>query len=74
MRVYWGGMGFEISKGESGSMIPQEMVMTHFSSSLTKVEEESRWEEKMDVGEKGWAMGQTQKGFVCVPEWSSLLS
>ena len=74
MRVYWGGMSFEISKGESGSMIPQEMVMTHFSSSLTKVEDESRWEEKMDVGEKGWAMGQTQKGFVCVPDWGRLLS
>ena len=74
MRVHWGGMSFEISKGESGSMIPQEMVMTHFSSSFTKVEYESRWEDKMDVGEKGWAMGQTQKGFVCVPEWGSLLS
>ena len=74
MRVYWGGMSFEISKGESGSMVPQEMVMTHFSSSLTKVEDESKWEEKMDMGEKGWAMGQTQKSFVCVPEWGSLLS
>ena len=74
MRVYWGGMTLEISKGESGSMIPQEMVMTNLMSSLTKVEDETRWEDKMDVGEKGWAMGQTQKGFVCVPEWASLLS
>ncbi len=73
MRVYWGGMSLEISKGESGSMIPQEMVMTNFMSGLMKVEDESRWEDKMDVGEKGWAMGQTQKGFVCVPEWASLL-
>ena len=74
IRVHWGGMSLEISKGESGSMIPQELVMTNFMSSLTKVEDESRWEEKMDVGEKGWAMGQTQKGFVCVPDWASLLS
>lgn len=74
MRVYWGGMSFEISKGESGSMVPQEVVMTRFESSCTKVEEENRWENKVDVGEKGWAMGQTQKGFVCVPEWGSLLS
>ena len=73
MRVYWGGMSLEISKGESGSMVPQELVMTNFMSGLMKVEDESRWEEKMDVGEKGWAMGQTQKGFVCVPDWTSLL-
>lgn len=74
MRVHWGGMSLEISKGESGSMIPQELVMTNFMSASTKVEDESRWEEKIDVGEKGWAMGQTQKGFVCVPDWASLLS
>ena len=74
MRVYWGGMGIEISKGESGDMIPQEIMVTDFASSITKVEDESRWEEKVSVGEKAWAMGQTQKGFVCVPEWGSLLS
>ena len=74
MRVHWGGMSLEISKGESGSMIPQELVMTNFMSGLMKVEDESRWEEKMDVGDKGWAMGQTQQGFVCVPDWASLLS
>ena len=74
IRVHWGGMSLEISKGESGSMIPQELVMTNFMSGLVKVEDESRWEEKMDVGEKGWAMGQTQKGFVCVPDWARLLS
>ena len=74
IRVLWGGMSFEISKGESGTMIPQELVMTNFMSGYTKVEDENRWEEKMDVGEKGWAMGQTQKGFVCVPDWASLLS
>ena len=74
VRVHWGGMSLEISKGESGSMIPQELVMTNFMSSLVKVEDESRWEEKLDVGEKGWAMGQTQKGFVCVPDWARLLS
>ena len=74
IRVHWGGTSLEISKGESGSMIPQELVMTNFMSGLMKVEDESRWEEKMDVGEKGWAMGQTQEGFVCVPDWASLLS
>ena len=74
IRVHWGGMSLEISKGESGTMIPQELVLTNFMSGFTKVEDESRWEEKMDVGEKGWAMGQTQKGFVCVPDWASLLS
>ena len=74
IRVHWGGMSLEISKGESGTMIPQELVMTNLTSGFVKVEEESRWEEKMDVGEKGWAMGQTQKGFVCVPDWTSLLS
>ena len=73
MRVYWGGMNFEISKGESGFMIPQEMMMTNFVSSLVKSEDESRWQDKMDVGEKAWAMGQTQEGFVCVPDWGSLL-
>ncbi|KAL2052477.1 hypothetical protein ABVK25_007349 [Lepraria finkii] len=74
MRAFWGGMSLEISKGESGDMIPQEMVVTEFASSITKVEDDTRWEEKVDVGEKGWAMGQTQRGFVCVPEWGALLS
>ena len=74
MRAFWGGMSLEISKGESGDMVPQEIVVTEFASSITKVEDDTRWEEKVDVGEKGWAMGQTQRGFVCVPEWGALLS
>jgi DNA-directed RNA polymerase III subunit RPC4 len=74
MRAFWGGMSLEISKGESGDMVPQEMVLTDFTNTVTKVEDESRWEEKVNVGEKGWAMGQTQRGFVCVPDWGALLS
>ena len=74
MRAFWGGMSLEISQGESGDMVPQEMVLTDFTNTVTKVEDESRWEEKVNVGEKGWAMGQTQRGFVCVPDWGALLS
>ncbi|KAL2037517.1 hypothetical protein N7G274_009798 [Stereocaulon virgatum] len=73
MRAFWGGMSLEISKGESGDMVPQEMVLTDFTNTVTKVEDESRWEEKVSVGEKIWAMGQTQRGFVCVPDWGALL-
>ena len=68
MFATWGGMSFEISKEGTGAKLAQELLMTEFESAVTKVEDESRWEEKVDVGKKGWAMGQTHPGHVCVPE------
>ncbi|CAF9934702.1 MAG: hypothetical protein ALECFALPRED_006067 [Alectoria fallacina] len=64
----WGGMSFEISKEGTGAKLAQELIMTDFESAVTKVEDESRWEEKVDVGKMGWAMGQTHPGHVCIPE------
>lgn len=74
MLATWGGMSFEISKEGTGAKLAQELMMTEFESAVTKVEDESRWEEKVDVGTKGWAMGQTHPGHVCIPEISDLLS
>lgn len=69
----WGGMSLEVC-GEGGMVQPaQELVMTEFATSTTKVEDEAGWAENVGVGDRGWAMGQTQKGLVCVPEWSALL-
>ena len=50
--------------------------MTEYASEMVKVEndEDQKWEEKVDVGQKGWTMGQTQWGYKCVPEWGSLLT
>ena len=73
MRATWGGMSFEISKEGTGAKLAQELMMTDFESAVTKVEDESRWEEKVDVGTRGWAMGQTHPGHVCIPELSDLL-
>lgn len=68
MLATWGGMSFEISKEGTGAKLAQELIMTEFESAVTKVEDESRWEEKVDVGKMGWAMGQTHPGHVCIPE------
>lgn len=68
MFATWGGMSFEITKEGTGARLAQELMMTEFESAVTKVEDESRWEEKVDVGKKGWAMGQIHPGHVCVPE------
>ena len=63
----WGGMSFEISKEGTGAKLAQELVVTEFARAVTKVEDESRWEEKVDVGKMAWAMGQTHPGHVCIP-------
>ena len=68
MFATWGGMSFEILKEGTGAQLAQELMVTDFESAVTKMEDESRWEEKVNVGEKGWAMGQTHPGHVCVPE------
>ena len=67
MLATWGGMSFEISKEGTGAKLAQELVVTDFARSVTKVEDESRWEEKVDVGKMAWAMGQTHPGHVCIP-------
>ncbi|CAF9938771.1 hypothetical protein IMSHALPRED_001084 [Imshaugia aleurites] len=74
IRATWGGMSFDISKEGTGAKLAQELMMTDFESAMTKVEDESRWEEKVDVGKRGWAMGQTHPGHVCIPDLSNLLS
>lgn len=76
MRAYWGGMGLEISKSGGGENINQELMITNYASEMVKKESEddNRWEEKVDIGQKGWTMGQTQPGYKCVPEWGSLLT
>ena len=68
MIATWGGMSFEISKEGTGAKLAQELVVTEFERAVTKVEDESRWEEKVDVGKLAWAMGQTHPGHVCIPE------
>ena len=67
MLATWGGMSFEISKEGTGAKLAQELVVTEFARAVTKVEDESRWEEKIDVGKMAWAMGQTHPGHVCIP-------
>ena len=67
MLATWGGMSFEISKEGTGAKLAQELVVTEFARAVTKVEDENRWEEKVDVGRMAWAMGQTHPGHVCIP-------
>ena len=74
MFATWGGMSFEISKEGTNAEQTQELIITDFASAVTKVEDESRWEEKVDVGQKGWAMGHAHPGHVCIPDFSELLS
>ena len=73
MQANWGGVSFTISKEGTGAKSAQELVITDFESAVTKVEDESRWEENIGVGKMGWAMGQTHPGHVCIPDLSELL-
>ncbi|KAL9067100.1 MAG: hypothetical protein Q9161_007092 [Pseudevernia consocians] len=71
MLATWGGMSFEICNEGTGAKLAQELMMTEFERAVTKVEEEGRWAEQVDVGKRAWAMGQTHPGHVCIPEFLS---
>ena len=71
MLATWGGMSFEICNEGTGAKLAQELMMTEFERAVTKVEDEGRWAEQVDVGKRAWAMGQTHPGHVCVPEFLS---
>ena len=68
MFATWGGMSFEITKEGTGAKLAQELMVTEYERAVTKVEDESRWEDRIDLGKEAWAMGQTRPGHVCVPE------
>ncbi|MCJ1464384.1 hypothetical protein MMC07_002997 [Pseudocyphellaria aurata] len=73
----WGGARLEVGRGGEGGLL-QEVVMTDYERTLVKVEEgkekgKERWEERISLGEKGWAVGQLGGGFVLVPDWGRML-
>lgn len=72
----WGGACLEVGRGGEGGLL-QEVVMTDYERTLVKVEEgrekeKERWEERISLGEKGWAVGQLGGGFVMVPDWGRM--
>lgn len=72
----WGGACLEVGRGGEGGLL-QEVMMTDYERTLVKVEEgrekeKERWEERISLGEKGWAVGQLGGGFVMVPDWGRM--
>lgn len=81
----WGGVSLELGRG-SGSGLLQEVVMTEYSSHHgTKLSAEGKdkdnndgeggkekLEERISLGDKGWAIGQLGGGFVMTPDWAKM--
>ncbi len=77
--VTWGGASLELNRG-GGSGLLQEVVMTDYERSVVKIAEggkekegKERWERRISLGEKMWAVGQLGGGFVMVPDWENML-
>lgn len=78
----WGGASLELGRG-SGSGLLQEVVMTEYSKHhAIKLSAEGKdkdnndgeggkekLEERISLGDKGWAIGQLGGGFVMTPDW-----
>lgn len=72
----WGRACLELSRGGEGGLL-QEVMMTDYERDLSKIEEgkekgKERWEERISLGENGWAVGQLGGGFVMVPDWGRM--
>lgn len=81
----WGGASLELGRG-SGSGLLQEVVMTEYSrhhaiklSAEGKDKDNNdgeagkeRLEERISLGDKGWAIGQLGGGFVMTPDWAKM--
>lgn len=80
----WGGASLELGRG-AGSGLLQEVVMTEYSKHQTiklgadgkdKDNKEGggkeRFEERISLGDKGWAIGQLGGGFVMTPDWTKM--
>lgn len=73
----WGGACLEVGRGGEGALL-QEVMMTDYDRTLVKAEEgkekgKERWEERISLGDKGWAVGQLGGGFVMAPDWGRML-
>lgn len=82
----WGGASLELGRG-SGSGLLQEVVMTEYSRihHAIKLSAEGKdkdnndgeggkekLEERISLGDKGWAIGQLGGGFVMTPDWAKM--
>lgn len=76
----WGEACLEVGRGGEGGLL-QEVVMTDYERTVEKVEEgkqgkekgKERLEERISLGDTGWAVGQLGGGFVMVPDWGRML-
>lgn len=81
----WGGASLELGRA-SGSGLLQEVVMTEYSRHhAIKLSAEGKdkdnndgeggkekLEERISLGDKGWAIGQLGGGFVMTPDWAKM--
>lgn len=81
----WGGASLELGRG-SGSGLLQEVVMTensrHHAIKLSAEGKDGdnndgdsgkeKLEERISLGDKGWAIGQLGGGFVMTPDWAKM--
>ena len=72
MLASWGGVSIDVSPSVQAGFA-QEVMVHEYSAVNTKVEDESRFEESVSVGEKAWAVGSVEGGFVGGLDWGSFL-
>lgn len=79
----WGGASLELGRG-AGSGLLQEVVMTEYSKHTIKLGTEGKdkdnkdgggkvkLDERISLGDRGWAIGQLGGGFVMTPDWAKM--
>ena len=68
----WGGISLDIKQSVQAGFAQEILVYNHDAVN-TKVEDESRFEENVSVGDKAWAVGNIEGSFVGSLDWESLL-
>lgn len=79
----WGGASLELGRG-AGSGLLQEVVMTEYSKQTIRLGTEGKdkdnkdgggkvkLDERISLGDRGWAIGQLGGGFVMTPDWAKM--
>lgn len=79
----WGGASLELGRG-AGSGLLQEVVMTDYSKHTIRLGAEGKdkdnkdeggkemLDERISLGNRGWAIGQLGGGFVMTPDWAKM--
>ena len=67
----WGGISLDVKQSVPAGFA-QEVLMYNYDAVQTKVEDDSRFEETVSVGDKAWAVGNIEGSFVASLDWETM--